>query len=60
MCLTISPLITGGGAGRIVAGTGPAIAEDSGGATGGLTLAHVLEDSGSLLCRYLRRSSAGR
>jgi riboflavin biosynthesis pyrimidine reductase len=61
LCLTYSPLLAGGDAGRIVA-----VPPDSGaarpGAPGsgqdgstGLTLAHVLEDDGHLLCRYLRR-----
>jgi len=49
LCLTISPLMAGPGPGRIVAGapgTGPALP---------LTLAHVLEDDGFLLCRYTRK-----
>jgi riboflavin biosynthesis pyrimidine reductase len=52
LCLTISPLLAGSGAGRIVQGT-PAGAER----LAPLSLAHVLEDQGYLLCRYLR--SAG-
>lgn len=50
LCLTISPLMAGPGASRIVAGTpgtGPA-------APLPLTLAHVLEDDGFLFCRYTR------
>jgi riboflavin biosynthesis pyrimidine reductase len=45
LCLTISPLLAGGDAGRILAG--PSLA-------GGLSLGlgHVLEDQGFLLCRY--------
>jgi riboflavin biosynthesis pyrimidine reductase len=46
LCLTISPLMAGPGASRIVAGTpgtGPPLP---------LTLAHVLEADGFLLCRY--------
>jgi len=48
LCLTIGPLIAGPGASRIVAGapgTRP-------GTPLPLTLAHVLEDDGFLLCRY--------
>ena len=46
LCVTISPLLAGGDAGRIL--TGPAL-------PGGLPLelGHVLEDEGFLLCRYL-------
>ena len=47
LCLTISPVLAGGKAGRIVA---PA---ELGGAVG-LTLASVLADDAFLLCRYLR------
>jgi riboflavin biosynthesis pyrimidine reductase len=46
LCMTFSPVLEGGRAGRILA---PGGADEV-----GLTLAHVLEDSGSLLCRYLR------
>ena len=50
LCVTLSPVLEGGRAGRILAPPpGP-----GGAAATGLTLAHVLEDSGSLLCRYLR------
>jgi riboflavin biosynthesis pyrimidine reductase len=49
LCLTMSPLLAGPGAGRIVAGaplpTGTGMP---------VTLAHLLEDSGFLFCRYLR------
>ena len=54
LCLTIGPLMAGPGASRIVAGTAPP-------STGPpaqplpLTLAHVLEDDGFLLCRYTRK-----
>jgi riboflavin biosynthesis pyrimidine reductase len=50
LCLTLSPLLAGPGAGRIVAGA-PLPA-----GTGAVpaTLGHVLEDSGFLFCRYLR------
>ena len=46
LCVTIGPLLAGGDAGRIL--TGPAL-------PGGLSLSlgHVLEDAGFLLCRYL-------
>jgi riboflavin biosynthesis pyrimidine reductase len=50
LCLTIGPLMAGPGASRIVSGTpgtGPA-------APMPLTLAHVMEDDGFLLCRYIR------
>jgi riboflavin biosynthesis pyrimidine reductase len=47
LCLTISPVLAGGKAGRIVA---PAEL----GRAAGLTLASVLTDDGYLLCRYLR------
>jgi riboflavin biosynthesis pyrimidine reductase len=50
LCLTYSPMLVGGDAGRIVVTTagppGPAVVT-------GLSLAHVLEDDGHLLCRYL-------
>jgi riboflavin biosynthesis pyrimidine reductase len=49
LCLTVGPLIAGPGANRIVAG-GLAPAEPL-----PLTLAHVLEDDGFLLCRYIRK-----
>ena len=53
LCLTLSPLLTGPGAGRIVQGPVPlpAPGEPSGRP---LTLAHVLTEEGHLLCRYLR------
>ena len=51
LCVTISPLLAAGAAGRIL--TGPAL-------PGGLSLSlgHVLEDEGFLLCRYLVRPAA--
>jgi riboflavin biosynthesis pyrimidine reductase len=60
LCLTVSPVLAGGWAGRIMAsaplgGPRPGRAgrpADLGPV--GLRLAHVLEDSGHLLCRYLR------
>jgi riboflavin biosynthesis pyrimidine reductase len=74
LCLTISPVLEGGWAGRILRApeTPPEAAQDGaagqdgpgmGGGPGtaggpgvlaGLRLVHVLEDRGSLLCRYLR------
>jgi riboflavin biosynthesis pyrimidine reductase len=49
LCLTIAPLLAGPGAGRIVSGDPfPAGLLP-------LTLAHVLEDGGFLLCRYTRK-----
>jgi riboflavin biosynthesis pyrimidine reductase len=49
VCVTVSPVLEGGHAGRIL--TAP---HASPGAAAGLRLAHVLEDGGFLLCRYLR------
>ncbi len=49
LCLTIGPLMAGPGANRIVAGA-PSQAPPL-----PLTLAHVLEDDGFLLCRYTVR-----
>jgi riboflavin biosynthesis pyrimidine reductase len=46
LCLTIGPVLAGPGAERIVAGDQSADARP-------LTLAHVLEDSGFLFCRYI-------
>jgi riboflavin biosynthesis pyrimidine reductase len=54
LCLTMSPLLAGSGPGRIVQGM-PEDAERPGLAP--LSLAHVIEDQGYLLCRYVR--SAG-
>lgn len=53
LCLTLSPLLTGPGPGRIVQGPVPLPAP---GEPGGhpFTLAHVLAEEGHLLCRYLR------
>ena len=53
LCLTVSPLLAGPGADRIVTGGLPM----PGGGTLPFTLAHVLEDEGHLLCRYVRRSA---
>lgn len=64
LCLTISPVLEGGWAGRILrapeAAQDGAAGQDGPGTAGGpgvlagLRLVHVLEDRGSLLCRYLR------
>ncbi len=51
LCLTLSPVLAGPGAGRIVTGGLPM----PGGGTRPFTLAHVLADEGYLLCRYLRQ-----
>ncbi len=53
LCLTVSPLLAGGRAGRILA-AGATGGDDIPAAQAGLTLAHVLTDSRYLLCRYLR------
>jgi riboflavin biosynthesis pyrimidine reductase len=51
LCLTISPVLAGPVPGRIVASLG--LDDDTLPADGtGLTLGHVLEDDGFLLCRY--------
>ena len=54
LCVTFSPVLEGGRASRILAApqAGP-------GAATGLRLAHVLEDHGALLCRYLRADPGG-
>ena len=54
LCLTIAPLMAGPGASRIVAGERPA------GPPVPLTLAHVLEDDGSLHCRYTTKDHCYR
>jgi riboflavin biosynthesis pyrimidine reductase len=51
LCLTLSPVLEGGMAGRILAPPGAAARHD---AAARQSLVHVLEDDGSLLCRYLR------
>ena len=65
LCLTVSPLLAGPGAGRIVTGLGPggapAALPGSAGPEGRmpgmlLELAHVLEADGFLLCRYIART----
>jgi riboflavin biosynthesis pyrimidine reductase len=53
LCLTLSPVLAGPGADRIVADIGPR--RGPGGADARpLSLAHVLADDGHLLCRYVR------
>jgi riboflavin biosynthesis pyrimidine reductase len=53
LCLTLSPLLAGPGAGRIVADIGP-LHQPGGAGARPLRLAHVLADDGHLLCRYVR------
>lgn len=48
LCLTISPMLVGGGAARILDGTSSPT---------GLRLAHVLTDNGFLFCRYTREDA---
>ena len=50
LCLTLSPLLAGPGAGRIVQGPQP----PEGNGPWPCSLAHVLADEGYLFCRYLR------
>jgi riboflavin biosynthesis pyrimidine reductase len=57
LCLTVSPLLAGGRAGRILAPVA-AGGDDIPAAQAGLRLAHVLEDSGFLLCRYVRKDAS--
>ena len=57
LCLTLSPLLAGGRGGRILA-SGPAGGDDLPAAQADLSLAHVLEDSGFLLCRYVRANES--
>lgn len=52
LCLTVSPLLTGPGAGRIVQGAAP----PDGTGPWPRSLAHVLAEEGYLFCRYLRPS----
>jgi riboflavin biosynthesis pyrimidine reductase len=55
LCLTISPLLVGPAADRIVAGT-PLSGTGSAHSLQRLALAHVLEDHGHLFCRYTREN----
>ncbi|MBO0868834.1 MAG: pyrimidine reductase family protein [Micromonosporaceae bacterium] len=48
VCLTVSPMLTGAGAGRITAGPASTLR--------GLRLAHALFDDGALLLRYARKA----
>lgn len=48
LCLTISPLLVGGDAARVLDGTS---------SPAGLRLAHVLEENGFLFCRYVREDT---
>lgn len=52
LCLTITPMLAGGGAGRILAG--PALPEPA-----RLELTHLLEADSTLLCRYRVTTGAG-
>ncbi|HLH57698.1 MAG TPA: dihydrofolate reductase family protein [Streptosporangiaceae bacterium] len=59
LCLTVSPLLAGPGPGRIIASLG--LDDDAVPGDGvPLTLGHLLEDEGFLLCRYTRGAAAGR
>jgi riboflavin biosynthesis pyrimidine reductase len=53
LCLTLSPLLAGPGASRIVADIGPP-RQPAGASARPLELAHVLADDGHLICRYVR------
>ena len=55
LCLTVSPLLAGGQAGRII-GSGLMGGEQIPANQAGLRLAHVIVDDGFLLCRYVRRA----
>ena len=51
LCLTVSPLLAGPGAGRIT--QGPPLPDAAG--VRPFTLAHLLADEGYLFCRYVRQ-----
>jgi riboflavin biosynthesis pyrimidine reductase len=53
LCLTLSPLLAGPGADRIVTGGLPL----PGGGAQPFTLKHALEAGGFLLCRYVREGA---
>jgi riboflavin biosynthesis pyrimidine reductase len=53
LCLTYSPMLVGGDVGRIVSAPVGQGGQGAPAALAGLSLAHVLEDDGHLLCRYL-------
>jgi riboflavin biosynthesis pyrimidine reductase len=55
-CVTISPVLAGGSAGRVVAPR-PAEPGSTTGPAARLNLAHVLTDDGFLFCRYLRHQT---
>ena len=57
LCVTISPVLAGGPAGRIIQGPAPAPGRPAPAAPSRLTLAHVLADGDYLLCRYRRAGS---
>jgi riboflavin biosynthesis pyrimidine reductase len=56
LCLTLSPVLAGPGADRIVADIGPRRGPGAAGARP-LSLAHVLAEDGHLLCRYVRAAA---
>lgn len=58
LCLTVSPVLAGSQGGRITAAlpAGAGTARPAGQQPTRLRLAHVLEESGYLLCRYLRET----
>jgi riboflavin biosynthesis pyrimidine reductase len=58
LCLTLSPLLTGPDAGRIVQPAAAALAAPAR-TPFPLRLAHVVEDDAYLLCRYVRAAPAG-
>ena len=55
LCLTVSPLLAGPGAGRIT--QGPPLPDTMG--VRPFALAHLLADEGYLFCRYVREQRAG-
>ncbi len=57
LCVTISPVLAGGPAGRIIQGPAPAPDGPAPAAAARLALAHVLADGDYLLCRYRRAGS---
>ena len=57
-CVTISPVLAGGPAGRVVASR-PTGRDPAAGTAAALTLGHVLADDDFLLCRYLRHLTPG-
>jgi riboflavin biosynthesis pyrimidine reductase len=54
LCVTISPVLAGGTAGRIIRGAAPVPGGPVPAGPSRLTLAHVLADGDYLLCRYVR------